>query len=342
MTDTKKEHYVPRCYLKNFALENTKIKIFDKFKMQTREQRIMEVAMENYFYDLDFSELIQKAELDENKKLKNDLKNIMHIDNWEYIKNGLDKKFIEKKYFAPLEQTYSDLLETFIYKSHDGNNWVINNCKICSETEKRNMALFIAIQITRTKSYRENLNSSLSQFHQALEHKLQIKNKNSPLKELFKPKIDDDYVKSLHSMIILDVDNTIKSADILDNHVWVIYVNKTDTPFYTSDNPVVTIPHKKDKYLSYSGLASEGVEVAFPISPQLMLAMYDKKMHENNIQDRQFIALTDKNYIEYYNRQQVLQSYRCVFSVKNNFELAQELCNESPELQKFNSRVKVS
>ena len=38
------------------------------------------------------------------------------------------------------------------------------------------MALFIAIQITRTKSYRENLNSSLSQFHQALEHKLQIKN----------------------------------------------------------------------------------------------------------------------------------------------------------------------
>lgn len=94
MTDTKKEHYVPRCYLKNFALENTKIKIFDKFKMQTREQRIMEVAMENYFYDLDFSELIQKAELDENKKLKNDLTNIMHTDNWEDIKNGLDKKFI--------------------------------------------------------------------------------------------------------------------------------------------------------------------------------------------------------------------------------------------------------
>ena len=60
MADTKKEHYVPRCYLKNFILENDKIKIFDKFKMQVREQRIMDVAMENYFYDIDFEELFKQ------------------------------------------------------------------------------------------------------------------------------------------------------------------------------------------------------------------------------------------------------------------------------------------
>lgn len=45
MADTKKEHYVPRCYLKNFIGENDRIQVFDKYKMQTRPQKIMDVAM---------------------------------------------------------------------------------------------------------------------------------------------------------------------------------------------------------------------------------------------------------------------------------------------------------
>lgn len=100
MADTKKEHYVPRCYLKNFILENDKIKIFDKFKMQVREQRIMDVAMENYFYDIDFEELLQKAESDESEKIKTDLKNIVGTENWEDVKSVLDNKHIEKKFFC--------------------------------------------------------------------------------------------------------------------------------------------------------------------------------------------------------------------------------------------------
>ena len=56
MADTKKEHYVPRCYLKHFEADNGKIQVFDKKIMQVREQRSFEVAMENYFYDIDFTE----------------------------------------------------------------------------------------------------------------------------------------------------------------------------------------------------------------------------------------------------------------------------------------------
>ena len=55
MADTKKEHYVPRCYLKHFEADNGKIQVFDKKIMQVREQRTFEVAMENYFYDIDFA-----------------------------------------------------------------------------------------------------------------------------------------------------------------------------------------------------------------------------------------------------------------------------------------------
>jgi len=41
MADTKKEHYVPRCYLKNFVLDNDRINVFDKFKTQIRPQKII-------------------------------------------------------------------------------------------------------------------------------------------------------------------------------------------------------------------------------------------------------------------------------------------------------------
>lgn len=88
---------------------------------------------------------------------------------------------------------------------------------------------------------------------------------------------DKDYVKLEHTNMILNDDATMRFAETLYNHLWVIYVNKTETSFYTSDNPVATIPHKFHKYMSYSGFNSDGIEIVFPISPTLLLGMYDKK-----------------------------------------------------------------
>lgn len=39
MADIKKEHYVPRCDLKNFAMDNSMIWVFDKYKTQCRNQK---------------------------------------------------------------------------------------------------------------------------------------------------------------------------------------------------------------------------------------------------------------------------------------------------------------
>ncbi len=60
MADTKKEHYVPQCYLKNFVNENERIAVFDKKLLQSRLQRTTDIAMENYFYDIDFDDLMNK------------------------------------------------------------------------------------------------------------------------------------------------------------------------------------------------------------------------------------------------------------------------------------------
>lgn len=341
MADTKKEHYVPRCYLKNFILENDKIKVFDKFKMQIREQRIMEIAMENYFYDINFEELLQKVESDESEKIKSDLKNIVGTQDWEDVKKLLDEKHIEKDFFSHLEEIYSRLLHIFISKSYDGNKWVMENCSICSETEKVFMALFVAIQVIRTKSFRTMLGDTIAKFYQTFAYKSQMNSENALPKEAFEVEANSDFVKLQHSNMILDEEMAMEMAETLCNHIWIIYVNKTDYPFYTSDNPVATIPHKFDKYMSYGGFASEGVEIVFPISSKLLLAMYERETYKDRLQDRKYVVLSSKEQINYFNCQQVYHSYRCVFSGKDNFEIAEKICKENPEFQEYFSHIEV-
>ena len=223
MADTKKEHYVPRCYLKNFVLDNDRINVFDKFKTQTRPQKIKDIAMENYFYDIKFDELIQMAEKDKEEKIKNDLMEIVGVNNWESVLDELDEKHIEKEFFSQLEGIYSELLQTLINKSYGGNDWVIQNCLACSEIEKSFMALFIAIQIIRTKSFRANLRDMITKTYQTLAYKSQMNNEDALPKEAFECEVNPDFVKLQHNSMILDEEMAVGIAETLCNHIWVMY-----------------------------------------------------------------------------------------------------------------------
>lgn len=67
MADTKKEHYVPRCYLENFVSDSKRIEVFDKWTLMVRHnQDIKNVAMENGFYDLDLHNITRKKERQNN------------------------------------------------------------------------------------------------------------------------------------------------------------------------------------------------------------------------------------------------------------------------------------
>lgn len=342
MADTKKEHYVPRCYLKHFEADNGKVQVFDKKIMQVREQRPFEVAMENYFYDIDFVELSKRATPEETEKIHSDLLKIVGEENWDSIQAVLaDKKHIEK-FYSQLEVIYSLLLGKVISKSYGGNSWVINNCCAFSDEEKELLSFFIAIQIIRTKTFREDIGDMIEKLYQTLAYKSQMFDKDAIPKEEFKVSVDKDFVKLQHSSMILDPDMTIQIAETLYKHIWVVYVNKTNHPFYTSDDPVARIPHKHDKYMSYSGLSSEGIEIVFPISPNLLLAMYDTKTFSSYFSDRKFIAVDRKDLVDYFNQAQVYNSYRCIFSQKDNFDLATQICKENPIFREQRNRIEVT
>lgn len=343
MADTKKEHYVPRCYLENFEGENKRIKVFDKVIMQIRSQLKGEIAAENYFYDINFDDIMENIDSDKHQSIVDDIKEISGIDDWDTIKNTiLNPKHIEKEFFCKLEGVYGPLLKEIIKKSYNGNEWVMKNCRPFSEDEKIYLSLLIAVQSIRTRAYRDTMKQMVEKTYETLAYKQQMKDEGALPKEAFKVKANDDFIKLQHSEMMLDEEIAIHLAETLMGHIWVMYVNKTDHPFYTSDNPVLTIPHKRDKYMSYGGYASDGVEVVFPISPNLLIAMYEKKRHSNHYEDRTFIPIYDKDIIDYYNGVQVVHSFRCVFSQVENFELAEKLCEEHREIRDSSNRVSVS
>lgn len=58
----------------------------------------------------------------------------------------------------------------------------------------------------------------------------------------------------------------IEFSSILNSHIWFVGVNQTDQPFYTSDAPLGRRAHMPEDIMSYNGLGSKGIVLAFPVS----------------------------------------------------------------------------
>lgn len=343
MTDTKKEHYVPRCYLKNFIAEDSRIFVYDKKLMQRRKQKIIDVAMENYFYDIDFNAIVNNTDPLKTEKLKADILCITGCSDWENVLTTyLNKKYLEKEFLMHVEDLFSVALNRIIKKSYGGNQWVIDNCLAFSDEDKLWMSLFAAIQVVRTKYLRDRIEELTVKLPQVLSSKIDPKLSESEDGEQLVIRANEDYVKLQHSSMILDERRICELAETLYNHIWVMCINKADKKFYTSDNPIGTIPHLYSEHGDNCGFASEGVEVVFPISPELLIGMYDKKIFSKVFCDRQFHVISKAEEIEDYNRLQVYNSSRCIFSSMEDCALAESMCKQYPEIRDAKNRLVVT
>jgi hypothetical protein len=117
------------------------------------------------------------------------------------------------------------------------------------------------------------------------------------------------------------------------NHIWVVGINRTMQPFYTSDNPVVKIPHLFKPGRSLSGFGSQGVEIVFPLTPTHILVLFERRHHyKANGHREDGVHLVNYLGVDRYNEWQVKQSYRQVFCTKKEFEQAQGVCRRFPEV----------
>ena len=233
MKKTKKQHYVPRCYLENFSIPNTyKINVYDIKTKIGRINNINDVASENYFYDVKFSDVLAED-------IINDLSNIgvsiEALDNEQYIEHNMSEA---------IEGTFSTILRDIISKVKSATPWYINNCFFISDERKMELSICLAVQYIRTKSVREGILASSDCMLQLLDDI----NANQELKDSMN--ISQENLKLIHGQMMFDKENIFKLASSFYSLAWVLGINKKSKHFFTSDNPIGTKSHIKHPFLS--------------------------------------------------------------------------------------------
>jgi hypothetical protein len=297
MSDRVKiQHYVPRSYLRHFTHDRKRLFIFDKHSKRKFETSVDNIAAEKYFYDLS----------DESEQA------------------------LEKAFANTVDANYPKWVDDILNSVQSG--------KKINYQQKERLAFYIALQALRTRWLRNINIEVLSQIEEAFSSmSMKFRERRGiPLKPdaslsaLLSP--DKEKTAKLAQIASIENPESIQNiVEILLNHIWIIGINRTAQPFYTSDNPVARWAHKNHPLRSYSGLRSEGVEIAFPLTPKCILALLERTFHTDlEVLDCGFMPI-DENGVVYYNGLQVFDSHRWIFSPSNDFTLAEEICDDNDE-----------
>jgi hypothetical protein len=103
-------------------------------------------------------------------------------------------------------------------------------------------------------------------------------------------------------------------------YVWILGINSTATPFYTSDNPVIASPPGPD---APDPESSPPTQVVFPLSPMCLLWLWDPDSNPGQVARDGHAMLADEEDVEEANLRQVLLADRQVISATADFGVVQ-------------------
>lgn len=240
------------------------------------------------------------------------------------------------------------------------------NLKAISDDEKLLLSQFISVQFVRTKQYR----LKFKQLSDALEDKFRSMGFNPENIKGYE-KIDERSAKieSMKSIILSD-----KFIPYFYDKSWLLFKTTKSCPLYISDNPV-TLQNLND-YGAYGnlGLGIKGIEIYFPISKTITLAMYcpsitrkvlnafesyqtlckltggiNPNLSGDTLLLEQFVEGIENgktiphnfNSVINHNSLQVKFSARYIFSSNPDFSLAKKMISEHPDL-KEGPKIKIT
>ena len=208
------------------------------------------------------------------------------------------------------------------------NAWEINNCLFIKPEQVFSFAVLLALQYIRVKRVRNSVEEITDLLNQALNDK----NASQELIDKY-TKTSKNQLKYIHGKMIFDKEALLHFAETFSDHIWLLLKNKTAQPFFTSDNPIGTSAHACNPYVAMSGVSSKGVEVYFPISPDLMFVMFEKTYHHNLAsKNYHIIEIEELDIIEDYNSRCVMNSNRCVFSQTSDFSIIDKMKAKKPDV----------
>lgn len=315
---TKKQHYVPRFYLKNFTSDGSKIFVYDKVKGASFESNIMDAGQERYFYGVPElgekeSQELAKANLDQDTML-------------EHVMQMYDGICAEK-----VDNVLRNIQASRII-SRTGEYL----CNL-SEEQKLGFSVFAAIQDLRTKETREKIaQMNHLMFESVAEFVAMSKYPDIDMSQ-YKIQTREDLGTMFQGQLLLNQDHLEGIARVCTyGRIWMLGVNRTATPFILSDHPIIRRSHDKHPLWAGGGWASAYLEVGIPLTPELMVMLFCPGIFEDRFQygrewslNNTVQEMTDEN-VMYYNSLQCSNSYRFLYSSTNDWTMVEKYLSEFP------------
>jgi hypothetical protein len=193
------------------------------------------------------------------------------------------------------------------------------------------ISLFIALQYVRTKEFRASIQEAGGKLAtEFVKSEPQFKGLD------FKILMKDEMAQVLQAQILVS-DFIPQVAYILGNSLWMLLVNRTKVPFWTSDNPVALYNPISYGDLSGVGFAVRGIQTHFPLNSKLLLTILDPRSYAPT----PVKIIKNSETVFYENEFQVYNATRFVVSSKDDFSMAKKFTDRDENLRKPREQVAV-
>ena len=293
----KYHHYVHQCYLRQFAHEGNNSWYLHTLILKSKKQvktSVEKVCGEDYFYSISDDYLKRNSQ------------------------NDINKLSIELDYFAKnVELSFSSILSGINNRIQICLEKKIKNF-LLAEHERKEIAKHIAIQYMRLPEVRKQNNEM---FDSVMPKMIRLFTYGLS-KELNNPDIAKlDIVASVDQVVnhakstYLDEELLNTFSNQLCNNYWSFFYSSTNS-FYTSDSPIVAFGHADNicERNECLGLTRYGVETSFPLTPNLMLVIWDKRYFSKFDRLDGYFGEVTKDFLEHLNSRRLLYAKKYVFS----------------------------
>ncbi len=251
-TYPKNHHYVPQFLLKNFCFGKKKyVWVYDKKTDKEFNSNIRNIASEIKFYEMkgkDFFKIVLEA------------REKMLVDVPEEIRELIEKgefKISMEEGFCALEGNSKRIIEKIL---ESGNLFNL------IQDEKIALALFLAVQMVRTKTYIDMVKYT----NEMLRNEMMTRG-FSEEQAIKAAGMDDAGLKYFHMRQIMDAERFVP---LFLNKIWVLFKSPQGLSFYIGDNPIVLQNINQNKFRGNLGLAVRGIEIYMPIAKNYVLALF--------------------------------------------------------------------
>jgi len=305
----RKHHYVPVCYLKGFSENGKSLFVYNKNENKSYSQSTKNVGYEEDLYTIKDRFIVEEE------------------------KPSWDEKYFERQFFSSnIETDYGIQLRNIKEKAA---SWLLkpNKDKVLTSLEKENLSLSIVIQFLRLPEVSERF----YQMYNSVNHKRLdlikafFNAENSKWKDsmdLVEIKEDREKKSVIHAQIYTSQQLLDEGREILLNKAWG-FMASSSNDLYTSDYPIATIPQISNQPFLFQGLGMKGAQILFPITSNILLAIYDIEYFDNkNFILDSFASLTNRMQ----NRNNLYQyafANREVYSARNDFSLIDAAIKEN-------------